>query len=102
MPRLLQRLDGAIGWVRVQPDVDEEAVVAIHGRLADRLALHRDDALALFASALGDQLLDPVAERRYLRRRDERDLVASLGREAAHHSAEPDAGIVFDRHRIRA
>src|SRR5436309_1102337 len=72
------------------------------GRPAEGLTLHRHDALALLACALRDELLDPVAEGRDLRRRDERDLVATLRREAAHHRAEPHTRIALDRHRVGA
>jgi hypothetical protein len=39
--------------------VGEHAVVAVHVRVAERLAGHGQDALPLLAGGLGDQLLDP-------------------------------------------
>ena len=47
----------------VRAQVDEEAVIAVDSRRAQRLTLHRQDALALFAGALGEQLLQPVRQR---------------------------------------
>ena len=62
----------------VGAQVDEEAVVAVDLRRAQRLAVHGQDALALFAGALGEQLLQPGAEGGDRRRGDERQLVALL------------------------
>ena len=41
---------------------DEQAIVAVHGRLAERLGADGDDALAFLACALGDELLGPQRE----------------------------------------
>src|SRR5262249_57050645 len=45
-------------------DVDEESVVAVYVGVRERLARDWQNAFALFASAFGDQLLDPQTERR--------------------------------------
>ena len=58
---------------------------------AERLAVDRDHALAVLAGGLGDQLLQPGAERGDARRRDDRELVA----------AEPARGDAEDRARAR-
>ena len=42
--------------------VDEEAVVAVDGGIAERLAVDRDQALAVLAGGFRDQLLGPGAE----------------------------------------
>ena len=71
-PALAERLDlrveVLVGLVGVA-QVDEHAVVAVGGRVAERLVGHRQDALALLAGGLGDQLLDPQAEARDRARR---------------------------------
>ena len=46
----------------LQPQIDEQAVVAIDVRRAERFAVDRDQALALLARRFRDQLLQPGAE----------------------------------------
>ena len=53
--------DGGLGSV-LDAERDEEAVGAVDGGRADGLALDGDDADALFAGRLGDQLFEPGAE----------------------------------------
>ena len=48
-------------WREVRSD--ERPVIAIDLRRSQRFALHRQDALALFAGTLRDELFDPVAQR---------------------------------------
>ena len=48
---------------RSQTRVDEEAVAAVRLGGRERLAVDRDDALAILAGGLADQLLEPGAER---------------------------------------
>jgi hypothetical protein len=43
-------------------DVDEEAVVAVKRGIAERLAVDRDQTLAVLAGGFRDQLLGPSAE----------------------------------------
>ena len=54
---------------------------------------HGDAAHALLAGRLRHELLDPQAERGEVLRADDRDLVASLLRGAAHRHAELDRGL---------
>ena len=54
--------------------------------------------VALLAGALGDELLDPGAQRRQRRREDERELVAAAQRQLAHRGAEPQGGVLLDGH----
>ena len=43
-------------------DIDEEAVVAVKRGIAERLAVDRDQTLAVLAGGFGDQLFGPGAE----------------------------------------
>ena len=65
LPRRFEAGDGGVlggieAFVRAQ--VDEDAVLAVDGGIAQRFALDGQDAFAFFAGALGDQLLQPVAK----------------------------------------
>ena len=75
-------------------DIDEEAVVAVKVGIAQRLAIDRDQALALLAGRLGDQLLGPCAKIRDFRGRQDRDLVAAFATGETHGKAELSAGII--------
>src|SRR6266571_2113202 len=66
LSRLFQRRHRPVRRIAVHADVHEEAIVSVNGRLADWLTLDGYDALPLLPSALGDELLDPVAEGRHL------------------------------------
>ena len=99
---LLQRLHCAIRRLAIHADVDEQPVLSVCPGLAQGLALHGHDALALLARALGDQLLHPVAEGGDLRRGDQRDLVPAPKRQLAHHRAQPGARVFVDRNRVGA
>ena len=78
----------------VPSDADEETVRAIHGRIAQRLSLHRQDASAFLARALGDELLDPHAEPADRRAHGERHLVAALERQGSEGGPEREAGVL--------
>ena len=78
--------------------VDEEAVIAVQGRIAKRLAVDRDQALAVLARGLRDQLFGPGAEVGDIRRRQDRHLVAALQTGEPHGEAELHAGIFVRRH----
>ena len=60
-----QRIDGVI-LRRIRPvfqtDVGEHAVVAVDFGRSQRLAIHRNDSLAVLAGGFGHQLLEPGAE----------------------------------------
>ncbi len=79
-------------------DVDEEAVVAVGCRLAERFAVDRDQALAVLAGGFGDQLLGPGAEIGDFRGRQDRHLVAAFEAGKAHGEAELHARIFMRRH----
>ena len=51
-----------VGAVALKPQVDEEPIVSIYLRRPDRLTHYRQDTFALFAGALGDELLHPIAK----------------------------------------
>src|SRR5689334_20381317 len=78
----------------VRAQVDEDAISAIALRRAERLALHRQNALALLARALGEQLLQPIAEGGDRGRCEDGHLVALLVRQRAQNHAEPDTWIL--------
>ena len=87
-----------VGLVAVA-QVGEDAVVAVGIGLAERLVGHRQDALALLAGRLGDQLLDPEAEARDRLGDDEGELVAPLERQLAHRDAQPQPRVGGRRYR---
>ncbi len=82
----------------VRPHIDEEAIPPIDVRIAQRLTFHRDDAATLFARALRNQLLDPVAKGRNRGRGHNGHLVVPLQCQAAHDRAEPHTRILARRH----
>ena len=92
MARLRDRLDlgveVGVGLVGVA-QVDEHAVLAVLGRVSQRLVGHRQDALALLAQALGHELLGPQAKARDRLGHDERELVAALESQLARHQPHP-------------
>ena len=65
MPGAFQRSEFAVmGRVvfALGPDIDEEAIVAIKRGIAEWFAFDRNQAPAVLAGRLGDQLLGPGAE----------------------------------------
>ncbi len=98
LPGLLQSLDARVVWVVGQADVEEEAVLTVGIRQAERLTLNGDEALATLTGALGQQLLNPVAERLDSGREDQRDLVTAGAAELAEHPTQPGPGVLCDRH----
>ncbi len=58
--------------------VDEEAVVAVDGDVADGLAVDGNQTLAFLAGGLSDELLGPGAKIGDLLRGEDRQLVAAL------------------------
>ena len=64
-------------------DVDEDAIVAVFMRHAQRLALDWDDTSAVFSGRFGNELFRPRAEGRDLGMRDDREFVAADSREFA-------------------
>ena len=88
--RLDARVGVGVGAVLVA-QVHEHAVVAVGVGLEQRLVGHRQDAAALLAGALGDELLDPQAEARDRLADDERELVAAA-RGRARRSRDPATG----------
>jgi hypothetical protein len=74
--------------------VDEDPVVAVRVRCAERLVGHGQDALALLAGRLRDELLDPEPEARDRVLDREGQLVAPVQRELAHGRPEPDARVL--------
>ena len=82
---------GRVGVAQVQ----EDAVVAVGRRVGERLVGDRQDAAALLAGRLGDELLGPEPERAERRVDDERELVAAAQRELAQRGAEPQARVAL-------
>ena len=76
----------------------EDAVVPIGAGGSELLEVHRQDARALLAGALGDELLDPGAQRRQRRLEDQRELVAAAQRQFADRSAELQSRILLRGH----
>ena len=67
-----------------------------------RVAGDRDDARALFAGALGDELFDPEPERRERLREDQRQLVAASLRRRGHECSQNAPWVCRDvRHSAR-
>ena len=84
--------------IRLDMDVGEEAIMIVVFGHAQGFAGNRQNAFALFAGALGDQLLNPQTHGRDRRGGDQRKLVAALVRASRHHGAKPESGIVLRRH----
>src|SRR5690606_13406887 len=94
MPRLAQRLaECRERTILVEREDDECAVGAITLDLVERLTDHGNQAKALLARALGDELLDPQAERLERRWQQERQLVAASLRRIDHERAQRESGI---------
>ena len=89
---------GRLGVAQVQ----EDAVRAVGVRRQQRLVGDREDAAALLARALGDELLGPDAERAERVVDDEGQLVAAGARELAEREPEPQARVVLGRLEVRA
>src|SRR5438445_12767322 len=85
----------------LQRERDEEAVGAVRLRLSGRLAVDGNDPASLLAGALGDELLQPGAERREVLAEQEGELVGALLRQPRRDAADaagdvlgqPDAGM---------
>src|SRR5262249_42774758 len=102
---ILERLDPSVLILIssvLQTEIDEDSVVSIDFRSPKRLAIHRDQALALFARALGQQLLEPRAQVRNPGRGDERDLVVPQVCERAQHGPQENAWVFRRRHSASA
>ena len=85
-------------FVACERKLDEETIVAVNLRHAERLAVDRDETLAVLAGRFGEQLLGPGAEIGEAGRRQDRDLVAARPRGGAEREAEHDTGILRRRH----
>ena len=81
-----------------QPDPNEDAVVGIGIRLAQRLADDRDDPLPRLAGRLCDELLGPVAEGGQVLAGEQRELVAAGERGLSEEGSEAQPRI---RRRVR-
>ena len=80
------------------PDVDEEPIMAVHGRIAEWLALDRDQPFTFFARGFRDQLLGPGAEIGDFPGRQNGDLVAALEASQPHREPKLHARIFIWRH----
>ena len=97
MARLGERGQGARLVVTGERQPDKEAIVAVDLRDAERLVGDRNQALALFARALRDQLLGPDAEALDRGRCDDRDLVAPDLRRLGEDRSQPGPGVLPGR-----
>ena len=86
--RLNLPLELGVGRVDIG-QVGEHAVLAVDGGLAERLVGDRQDARAVLARGLGDELLEPQPQAGQGLGDDERELVASGLREAAQGRPQP-------------
>ena len=95
----IRKLGVVLGMVfGIEREVDEKPVVAIDLRSAKRLAVDRNQALAVFAGGFGEQLLDPGAEACERRRGQHGDLVAAARRGGAERNSERDRRVLGGRH----
>ena len=85
---------GRVGAV-VERDVQEDAVVAVVVGVEQRLVGDRQDAAAVLAGGLGDELLGPDAVGAQRVVGDERELVAAGLGQLAERDAEPQAGVAL-------
>jgi hypothetical protein len=94
-PVLRERLGGPLqrrrGRLQVR-EVGEHAVLAVAVGLADGLVGDREDARAVLAGRLGEQLLEPQPEAGQRGGDQERQLVPAGPRERAQGHAQPDTG----------
>ena len=89
--RLRARVRGAL-----QTHIGKDAVVAIHLGRPNGFSIHRRNSLALLASRLGDQLLQPRSQIGDFGRSEEGDLVApGIGRRSQQQT-KLHSGIVLD------
>ena len=75
--QIIQSLASGLIAFRIQTDGHENTIKAIARRLVQWLAFDRYDALPRLAGRLGDELLNPCAQRRYAGGCDERELVTT-------------------------
>ena len=92
LERVGERVPPAVG-AALEREADEDAVVAVRLRLAERLEVDRHDADAVLAGALGDELLGPRPERRDLVVGQERQLVAAGAGERPDGEPQRDARV---------
>ena len=78
--------------------VDEDAIVAVDHRIAERFAVNRNQAPAVLAGGFGDELFRPRAEVGNFGRRQHRHLVAALKAGATERKTKLHAGIFLRRH----
>ncbi len=78
--------------------MNEQAIIAVGGRVTQGLAVHGKDALPLLAGALGDELLEPSAEGGHPRGDGQGKLIAAGQTQLAEGSAEPQTGVVRRGH----
>ncbi len=78
--------------------VHEQAVRAIIGRDARRLAVHGDDALAELAARLGHDLLDPRTKRSQGRVAQDRELVPAAQGGFSQHGAQDQSRVARGGH----
>ena len=82
-----------VGRIRFGSDGHEAAVAAVLIRAAERFIDDRQQALAVFAGALGDQLFDPQAEGSERRGQRQGQLVAPFQRRCPDERAQLQAGV---------
>ncbi len=85
-----------VSLVVTQAQVDEDAVVAVDLGRAQRLTDNWQDAAALFAGALGDELLDPVGKIGDGGRGNKSDFVAPDQSELAEERPQHGSGVCLD------
>ena len=94
MSRPSESTDGAIErGVVADAEGHEQAVVAVHGGITKWLGADGDDALALLACALGDELLGPERELGNTVGREDGHLVAPGSVEQSHRRAQCQAAV---------
>src|SRR5207253_11019151 len=85
-----------------QRERDEQPVVAVGTLRSRRLAVDRHDAAALLPRALGDELLEPAAERRKALAEEEGELVRALLRQSGGDPADAQGQVLLKRNaRVR-
>src|SRR5687767_15058542 len=79
---------------RARPQINKHPILSVNVGAAWNLTVDGDDAFALLAKRFGDELLEPRAEARDRRRRDQRRFITSLECQSTQKHTELESSVV--------